>query len=860
MSQLTSLSLLLAVPVLLFGTEPAPDRVEFFEKKVRPVLVNRCYGCHSAETKPAGGLRVDDRHGLLRGGASGPAVVPGNPADSILIQRIRHTDPTRRMPKEGGPVTDAELADLTAWIQAGVAWPKEVIPSSIGRPRPSYEKLKATHWAWQPLTDPVPPPVRNTAWPSSNLDRFIAAKLEQSNLAPVGDASRLTLIRRVTFDLTGLPPTPPEIDQFLNDRRPEAYARLVDRLLQSPRFGERWGRHWLDIARYAESTGPSRNIPYPYAWRYRDYVLDAVNRDVPYDRFVQEQVAGDLLPASSPTERDRLLTATGFLALGGKDVNQRFKERFQMDNVDEQIDTVSRSVLGLTVSCARCHDHKFDPIPVTDYYALAGIFTSTDIGAGLRSRMGGSGLDYYDSKNLVRLSVKAPQPDPEALREAQARVAAAKKEWDAIRGTKEGLSIGPNGRPKQQPFRFAFERAQSDLWELTTEAEQGYAIHAVRDAAKPADTEVRLRGEAERLGPVVARGFLTTFAVPGAAPVDPGQSGRLQFAQWLTSPRNPLTPRVVVNRVWHHLFGQGIVTSVDNFGINGAPPSHPELLDHLASGFIRDGWSIKKLVRSIVLSRTYRLGSEATAAHREADPANVLLWRHSPRRLEAEEIRDAILAASGQLDVNPPGRSAAAKLRMVEMRDDGPEALGLHEQADHARHRSVYLPLLRGVVPKALQPFDPVAQSLVTGQRDATTVPAQALFLLNSSFVRRQSLALAEQLLAQSSLSAAQRVGHAYRRTLGREPSPAEVNRTLAFLESFEGAYRTSQDAAPGRRSTAVLARLAGEQADLPVDQDDERVTLAPVEDPVNASSPRAAAWMSFVQALYASAEFRFLR
>lgn len=860
MSQLTSLSLLLAVPVLLFGTEPAPDRVEFFEKKVRPVLVNRCYGCHSAETKPAGGLRVDDRHGLLRGGASGPAVVPGNPADSILIQRIRHTDPQRRMPKEGGPVTDAELADLTAWIQAGVAWPKEVIPSSIGRPRPSYEKLKATHWAWQPLTDPVPPPVRNTAWPSSNLDRFIAAKLEQSNLAPVGDASRLTLIRRVTFDLTGLPPTPPEIGQFLNDRRPEAYARLVDRLLQSPRFGERWGRHWLDIARYAESTGPSRNIPYPYAWRYRDYVLDAVNRDVPYDRFVQEQVAGDLLPASSPTERDRLLTATGFLALGGKDVNQRFKERFQMDNVDEQIDTVSRSVLGLTVSCARCHDHKFDPIPVTDYYALAGIFTSTDIGAGLRSRMGGSGLDYYDSKNLVRLSVKAPQPDPETLREAQARVAAAKKEWDAIRGTKEGLSIGPNGRPKQQPFRFAFERAQSDLWELTTEAEQGYAIHAVRDAAKPADTEVRLRGEAERLGPVVARGFLTTFAVPGAAPVDPGQSGRLQFAQWLTSPRNPLTPRVVVNRVWHHLFGQGIVTSVDNFGINGAPPSHPELLDHLASGFIRDGWSIKKLVRSIVLSRTYRLGSEATAAHREADPANRLLWRHSPRRLEAEEIRDAILAASGQLDVNPPGRSAAAKLRMVEMRDDGPEALGLHEQADHARHRSVYLPLLRGVVPKALQPFDPVAQSLVTGQRDATTVPAQALFLLNSSFVRRQSLALAEQLLAQSSLSATQHIGHAYRRTLGREPSPAEVNRTLAFLESFEGAYRTSQDAAPGGRSTAVLARLAGEQADLPVDQDDERVTLAPVEDPVNASSPRAAAWMSFVQALYASAEFRFLR
>jgi Protein of unknown function (DUF1549) len=315
--------------------------------------------------------------------------------------------PKRRMPKEGALLTPAEIADLTVWIKDGVAWPAEKLPESIGRSTAAYERLRAHHWAWQPLTDPKIPAISKKPWPSGDIDRFILAKLEENKLSPVADADPVTLIRRVTFDLTGLPPTPAEIDAFLKDKSADAYTRLVDRLLQSPQFGERWGRHWLDVARYGESTGPSRNIPYPHAWKYRDYVLDAVNRDVPFNRFIQEQVAGDLLPSATTEERDRLLIATGFLALGPKDVNQRFKTHFIMDNVDEQIDTLTRSTLAVTVTCARCHDHKFDPSPVTDYYALAGIFTSTDHAAGVRSTMGGSGLDYYDSKMLVRLTSTA---------------------------------------------------------------------------------------------------------------------------------------------------------------------------------------------------------------------------------------------------------------------------------------------------------------------------------------------------------------------------------------------------------------------------------------------------------------------
>jgi cytochrome c553 len=851
---------LLAFATAASADGPDAEKVAFFEKKVRPILADHCYHCHSADTKPAGFLRVDDRQGLLAGGNTGPAVVPGEPGKGTLIARVTQKNEKKRMPLEGQPLSDEQVATLTKWIKDGAAWPAVRVPASLGKPKPEYEKLKKEHWAFQPLARPAVPAVKDAAWAKDDADRFLLAALEAKGLKPVADADKVALIRRVTFDLTGLPPTPAEIDAFVADGRPTAFEAVVDRLLASRAFGERWGRHWLDVARYGESTGPSRNIPYPFAWRYRDYVIDAVNADVPFDRFIREQVAGDLLPAADTAERDRLRTATGFLALGVKDVNQRFKVRFVMDNVDEQIDAVSRSVLGLTVSCARCHDHKFDPVPTTDYYALAGIFTSTDNAAGVRNKMGGGGLDYYDTTMLVKLTADLPAPDPEKVAKLTAQVAEAKTAWDAIRGTPEGLKPAADGFPTQRPFRLKYEALQTELNGLTDPAARGFALHGARDAKAVADTEVRVRGEAEKLGPVVPRGFLTAFEVPGAATVNPKQSGRLELAAWLTSPKNPLAPRVAVNRVWQHLFGTGIVNTVDNFGITGGAPSHPELLDHLAGRFIADGWSVKKLVRQLVLTRAYQLSADAPAANRTADPANRLVWRHAPRRLAAEEVRDAALAAAGTLDLNRPARSPAGGLPMVEIRDNGPEAKTINEKADGARYRSVYLPLLRGITPHALEAFDPVDQTLVSGTRDATTVPSQALFLLNSPFVRTQALALAERVLKDERGTDADRVGAAYRLALGRAPTEKEVDRARAFVAEYESAYRANPPAAtkPREPKAGPQPRKPNEP---PANPDDLDQTGEPVaEDVVQAKDAKTAAWMAFAQALLGSAEFRYLR
>jgi len=444
------------------------------------------------------------------------------------------------------------------------------------------------------------------------------------------------------------------------------------------------------------------------------------------------------------------------------------------------------------------------------------------------------------------------------VKEIETRFAEAKKAWEGIRGTPEGLKLAADGRPTQRPFRLRFEALQNELHDLTDPAAQGFVVHGVREAKKIADTELRIRGEAERLGPVIPRGFLTTFTVPDAPSLPADQSGRLQLAQWLTSPQNPLTARVVVNRVWQHLFGTGLVSTVDNFGIKGDRPSHPELLDHLAGEFIRQGWSTKKLVRQLTLSHTYRLGSAAPEQHQEIDPSNRFIWRHSPRRLETEELRDSMLAISGKL-VPKQEVSAVTKLRMVEMRDNGPEAAGIHIAADSGLQRSVYLPQLRGVTPKSLDAFDPVDQTLVTGQRATTTVPMQALFLLNSSFVRQQSLALAERVLK---LPAEARLSHLWQLTLGREPSAADEKRATRFLADQAGSYvpppkRTAPQPAP----VVVASAETGGAVVPPANADDvDRTAAAIPEAEAVPADAKSAAWMSLAQVLYASAEFRFIR
>jgi hypothetical protein len=842
--------------------------VDFFEKKVRPLLAGNCFNCHSANTNSRGGLRLDDRNGMLSGGNNGPAIVPGHPEKSLLIRAVHYTDDDLKMPPKK-QLSAEEVADLCRWIKDGAAWPKQHVPEAFGKYAPKYEKLRKEHWAWQPLRNAKAPPGAG-----SEVDRFVRAKLQEAGLNAVHKADKTTLIRRVTFDLTGLPPSPQEIDTFLADDSPDVFEKVVDRLLASPAFGECWGRHWLDVARYAESSGPSRNIPYPHAWRYRDYVIDAFNHDKPYDQFIREQIAGDLLPAGSQGERDEHLVATGFLALGNKDVNQRFKVRFVMDNIDEQIDVVGRGILGLTVSCARCHDHKFEPIPTTDYYALAGIFHSSDLCAAVRNKMGGSGLDYYDPSLLLCLGPTSVPPAAklEKIEKAKKALSDARAEFESVRGKPEGKAPVADGRPKQAVVREKVNRLERELFALEDPSTNGPVAFGVREGKIVGDTEVRVRGEAEKLGPVVPRGFLTAVAVAGAAPVNRKQSGRLELALWLTNPSNPLTPRVMVNRVWHHLFGRGLVSSVDNFGVTGDRPSHPELLDFLSARFTRDRWSVKRLVRELALSQTYQLGSEASAVNVSADPANRLLWRHCPRRLEAEEIRDATLAASGRLDTARPRGSYAKDMKVIELSDNGPDAQRLAQQALADTHRSVYLPLLRGLTPRSLEVFDFADQGMVTGSRDSTTVAPQALYLLNDPFVRRQSLTLAERVLRRADLDETGRFHLAYRLALNRPAAAREVERARSYVAEYEhefaGATSPQLTAAPKPSSDNEQDRPTSESNGTtrkslsiskpknPADESDgssKDDTMRPVD-------PRTAAWASFCQALFGSAEFRYLR
>ena len=825
-----ALSLWALAPAFLWGQTTTRDEaaLDFFERKIRPLLADNCYNCHSATTNSKGGLRVDDRNGLIHGGGRGPAVVPGHPEKSLLLAAVRRTHAEVKMPPKK-PLDAEQIADLAKWIADGAAWPAVRVPASLSRPNAVYDKLRKEHWAWQPVRATTPPMVKDITWPRDDVDRFLLATLEAKGLAPVADAEPLTLLRRLTFDLTGLPPTVQEGEEFVaawdsaSAKRQALIEKLVDRLLASSGYGERWGRHWLDLARYGESTGSARNLPYPHAWRYRDYVIDAFNQDLPYDQFLREQIAGDLMKDEGGRRKDERLIATGFLALGVRDVNQRFKVRFVMDNIDESIDTVSRAILGLTVSCARCHDHKFDPIPATDYYALAGIFHSTDLCAGVRNKMGGGGLDYYDSAMLLPVGAESSRDRKRlenAAKIAQTKAALEKARADLVSLTDDpDKSVaGPQREKKLDAARKQVNKIQSELVALTDPATFGPVAMGARDAKAVGDTEIRIRGEAEKIGPATPRGFLTAFDVPGASKVNAQQSGRLELAAWLTSPKNPLTARVLVNRVWHHLFGQGLVASVDNFGVTGTAPSHPELLDHLATQFMHEGWSIKKLVRKLVLSRAYQLSSTTTPALVAADPGNRLVWRHSPRRLAAEEIRDAMLLAGGKLDRSRPATSTSHELKVVELPNNGPLAKKLVDEAGMSLHRSVYLPLVRGITPRSLEVFDFAEQGLVTGSRDNTTVATQALYLLNDPFVRLQAQTLAERMLKLADLDDAARVHLAYRLTLSRAATMPEIARAERYLADF--ALDTGK----------------------------------------NSVDSEKAAWASFCQAILASAEFRYVR
>lgn len=775
--------------------KPTDEQVAFFEKNIRPVLVKSCYDCHSAKSeKVKGGLLLDTRDGLLKGGDTGHAVVPGNLDESLLIGALRYTDKDTQMPpqKSGGKLSDEVIANFEQWVRMGAPDPRDGAAKTVAEM--DKEKAKA-FWSFQPPKNTNPAAVKDAAWPRTEIDHFVLAAMEAKGVKPVPDTEPRARLRRAYFDLIGMPPPTDVANAFLAEsaKGPEAqqkaFADIVDKLLQSPQYGERWGRHWLDVARYAESTGKESNNLYPTAWRYRDYVIESFNDDKPYDEFIREQIAGDLMAASEAAEYNDHLTATAFLAIGTKNIAEKNRLTFTMDRVDEQIDASTRAVLGLTVSCARCHDHKYDPVTMRDYYGLAGIFRSTDVFYGTEGKKNKS----LNASSLLPLAdeSKSLSQQPGIVRKAAPLVADAKGKKNKKAGKKKSYVAKAAESPQQMM----------------------HEVMGVRDG-RIDDTPLYLKGETDDPGPVVPRGLMTLLGAAPAMPAD--ASGRLQLAQWLTVKENPLTARVAVNRVWQHLFGQGIVRTADNFGSTGERPTHPELLDYLALRFVDEGWSTKKLIREIVLSRVYQLGTRTDPANTQIDPGNTLLWRANPRRLDAEAIRDAMLTASGLMDLNPPGGSMVASVG-----DGRASAYSSRFVNAQFHYRSVYLPIVRDFVPSCLEVFDFAEPSLVVANRDTTNVPSQALYLMNNEFVIEQSKALAHRISTVPGIDHKGRITLAYELALCRPPTDAERARADVFLRD------------------EVKGLIALNKGKVP--------------------AAAEAAYATFCQALFASAEFRLL-
>jgi hypothetical protein len=903
-----------ALPIC--AQEPSPADLEHFEKEIRPLLVKHCHECHGPKGTPEGNLRLDARANWLKGGDTGPAIIPGKPEESPFIKAIRYGGDIEMPPTE--KLSPEVIKTFEDWVARGAPAPKgdgtaiakRVIDIEQGR----------EFWSYRPITNPSPPPVKAETWAKNPIDDFILAKLEAEGLEPSLEASREVLVRRLYFDLWGLPPTPEQIDEFVQDESPYAYEKLIEKLVDSRHFGERFGRHWLDVARYGESL-TLRGFVLPNAWRYRDYVIGAFNRDLPYDEFIRQQIAGDLLLNEAPegdiAERRRRAIAVAFLSLGNNNLEEQDKKQLDMDVVDEQLDVLSKAFLAQTITCARCHDHKFDPIPAKDYYALAGILRNTQLlehenvskwievtlplstaqeierdekqnsiaqGAAkltelkreiaqLKAELGhnaeqgkivsvtdlpgivvddseakkvgewthstsvkpyiGSGYlhdnDAFKGEKTLTFAPKLPTDGKYEVRLAYTpgdnRSPAAPITIFGADGEKE-LTINMKSTPPIDG-RFVslgehrFEAAGQSFVIVANEGTQGHVIAdavqflplgaadsaivaqvepqanrnekqtsldklqsevveldktlkkqkddvasfpksmAPRERPEITDCPVHLRGSVHTLGEVAPRGVLQVAQL-GPAPTFPSnQSGRKELADWIASKDNPLTARVYVNRLWHWLFGAGFVRSVDNFGSTGETPSHPELLDHLATELIDNDWSTKKLIRTIVMSRTYRQASKENEKAIAIDPENRLLWRMNRKRLEAECLRDAMLVASGRLSNTAGGQTYPANLAA----DYG--------FSNDSLDRSVFLPVFRNALPASFEPFDFADPSMVVGARNVSTIAPQALYLLNNPFPRQCAIEAATQIINQSD-SDSEKIDLAFRKTLGRHPSDSE--------------------------------------------------------------------------------------
>jgi hypothetical protein len=725
---------LLWTPAVLFGLTPAlaaqtadeKARVaEFFEKKIRPVLVESCQRCHGAK-KQSADIRLDRRDTMMKGNDDGPIVVPGQPDKSRLIQALRHQGEIKMPPKEKlpGPVID----DFVAWVEHGAYWPEEKTTTIV-------EPEATKHWAFQPVRKPALPAVAQPNWPQGPVDFFILARLKANGLKPNPTADRRTLLRRLKVDLLGLPPTYEEVAAFEADPAPDAYEKLVDRYLASPQYGERWARHWLDVARYADTKGYvfEEERRFPYAYTYRDYVVKALNADLPFDRFILEQLAADRLVAQGQAP-ESAQAAMGFLTLGRRFLNNTH------DIIDDRIDVVTRGLLGLTVGCARCHDHKYDPIPQKDYYSLYGVFASS-----------------VEPKDLPLVG------EPEMTPEYEAFQAKLKELKDAVADFREQNKKELDA--KNRAFRDKL-RALEKKFDAHQASAPGAPPRAMilTDLPRPAEPRVFLRGNPNNPGPSVPRQFLAVLCGKERQPFKDG-SGRLELARAIASPDNPLTARVIVNRVWLHHFGKGLVTTPSDFGVRSEAPSHAELLDWLAAKFVEEGWSLKKLHKTIVLSRTYQLGGDANPQAAATDPDNRLLARYPRRRLDFEALRDSLLAVSGGLDPKMGGKAVDILTSPFSGR------------------RTLYGFIDRQNLPGLFRTFDFASPDATSPQRYETTVPQQALFLLNSPFVATQARALVRRPELENLGTPTAKVRALYRLVYARDADEDEVRLGLHFLD-----------------------------------------------------------------------------
>ncbi len=699
----------------------------FFETKVRPVLAENCFSCHGPKKQQAG-LRLDSKEAVIKGGDEGPVLVAGQPEKSPLIKAIRHAGEPKMPPK--GKMADQFIEDLTTWVKMGAYWPE----SNAATAKISGDDSWKKHWAFQPVRASALPQVKNQSEIQTPVDAFIVAKLESQGLSQNPRADRRTLLRRVKYDLLGLPATAEEIAAFEMDTAPDAFAKVVDGYLESPHYGERWARHWLDVARYADTKGYvfTEERRYAYAYGYRDYVIKAFNDDLPYDQFVLQQLAADRLVAKDLAEPSTQ-AAMGFLTLGRRFLNNA------NDIIDDRIDVVGRGLLGLTIACARCHDHKFDPIPTKDYYSLHGVFASS-----------------VEPKDLPLIA------EPEETKEYLAFVAKVKEmEGEVLKyqdANKKELAAG------NRKFRDGLKALQQkvDAFKATSDAAPPRAM-ILQDKAKPVNAQVFLRGNANNPGPKVPRQFLSVLAGEKRQPFTDG-SGRLELAQAIVDKNNPLTARVMVNRLWLHLFGQGLVTSPSDFGVRTEAPSHPELLDYLAARFMAEGWSIKKMQRLILLSRTYQTSSAPHPAALKVDPENRLLARMNRKRLDFEAMRDALLAVGGKLDLKMFGRPVDIT------------------KSPFSTRRTIYGFIDRQNLPGLFRTFDLASPDATNPQRFLTTVPQQALFLLNSPFAQEQAKALVRRAEIAEETETATRIQNLYRLAYGRIPDADELRLGEQFL------------------------------------------------------------------------------